>query len=329
MISYTGKRCFSCGKVFDDNDDIVVCPDCGTPYHRECYKKTGCTNEELHKTHGSWQAEENEKGGITPKCPNCGNVLRDGAVYCDRCGHSVTSSMNRPVIVSENLPGQNVFSGSSDFVNAMNPNPSDVIEDNVTMGDLSNFVGTNRQYYIPRFSMMHKLNMKISFNIGAFFFPEAYFAYRRMLLPALLVYLLRFVILLPVTAQTLTSMLSVDQYYDMFKVMLADFPSLLPALDVYAAIGKGSNTSSSVDMLFGLSTLSSFMNMAVEMAMCLFANSIYYRFCINSVKSLKVSDKGDLIADYGGTSILGMVVFLILSVVRIYASIFILLSIIS
>ena len=49
MANYTGK-CFSCGEVFKDGDDIVVCPECGTPYHRECYLKEGkCINDACMK----------------------------------------------------------------------------------------------------------------------------------------------------------------------------------------------------------------------------------------------------------------------------------------
>ncbi|MBQ3919840.1 MAG: hypothetical protein II695_09210, partial [Oscillospiraceae bacterium] len=32
---YTGHKCMVCGKVFTDDDDVVVCVECGTPYHRE------------------------------------------------------------------------------------------------------------------------------------------------------------------------------------------------------------------------------------------------------------------------------------------------------
>ena len=45
MGIHTGEKCFVCGQVFTDNDDVVVCPDCGTPYHRACWQKNGaCVN---------------------------------------------------------------------------------------------------------------------------------------------------------------------------------------------------------------------------------------------------------------------------------------------
>ena len=39
--SYTRKKCPICSEKFKADDDIVVCPKCGAPYHRSCYEKEG------------------------------------------------------------------------------------------------------------------------------------------------------------------------------------------------------------------------------------------------------------------------------------------------
>ena len=55
-MKYKGEKCFYCNEVFNDNDDVVVCPKCGTPYHRECYKQAGsCINHHLHELGESWK----------------------------------------------------------------------------------------------------------------------------------------------------------------------------------------------------------------------------------------------------------------------------------
>lgn len=41
MPKYYGCPCEGCGRPLALTDDIVVCPDCGAPYHRECYEKLG------------------------------------------------------------------------------------------------------------------------------------------------------------------------------------------------------------------------------------------------------------------------------------------------
>ena len=86
MGKYTGCQCIICQKVFENDDDIVVCPDCGTPYHRSCYQSAGhCINQPLHAVGGSWQSIQDEHrrklGGI--ECPHCGYVnLPDAVNFC-------------------------------------------------------------------------------------------------------------------------------------------------------------------------------------------------------------------------------------------------------
>ncbi|MBS6236502.1 MAG: hypothetical protein KH615_11425, partial [Clostridiales bacterium] len=40
-MDYTGLKCPVCGKPFGTDDDIVVCPEYGAPYHRACYQQAG------------------------------------------------------------------------------------------------------------------------------------------------------------------------------------------------------------------------------------------------------------------------------------------------
>ena len=55
-MKYKGEKCFYCNEEFNDNDDVVVCPECGTPYHRDCYKQAGsCINHQLHESGESWK----------------------------------------------------------------------------------------------------------------------------------------------------------------------------------------------------------------------------------------------------------------------------------
>ena len=51
LAHYTGVHCPVCDKKFTDEDDIVVCPVCGTPHHRACYQQEGrCAFEEQNHT---------------------------------------------------------------------------------------------------------------------------------------------------------------------------------------------------------------------------------------------------------------------------------------
>ena len=58
MLEYEGQPCMICGRMFGEDDDIVTCPECGTPYHRACYKEAGaCINTALHESGGSWAVQ--------------------------------------------------------------------------------------------------------------------------------------------------------------------------------------------------------------------------------------------------------------------------------
>ena len=88
MADYINEKCISCGKEFTKDDDVVVCPECGTPYHRGCYEKEGkCINNELHEKHSVWKPEVKEHEE-TEKivCKNCGAENPKEALFCNKCG---------------------------------------------------------------------------------------------------------------------------------------------------------------------------------------------------------------------------------------------------
>ncbi len=100
-MRYENTVCDGCKKPFEENDDIVVCPVCGTPQHRECYEKNGCcVNEKLHESGFSWHGEFSEKNSEVLKkqnkeaeplvCPTCGHPNPPGTSVCEVCGQKFT-----------------------------------------------------------------------------------------------------------------------------------------------------------------------------------------------------------------------------------------------
>lgn len=103
-MRYSGYKCDGCGKAFNEDDDIVVCPECATPQHRECYnEKGGCVNAHLHSEDFQWQGEktalptEPQKEEIAPAeirndliCPNCHHANPHGSTECQKCGMKFT-----------------------------------------------------------------------------------------------------------------------------------------------------------------------------------------------------------------------------------------------
>ena len=78
MINYYSQTCDVCGKQFVEGDDIVVCPDCGTPHHRECWFSTGhCVNEEKHAQGFEWKPVQIlGVNTAAVKCPKCGYPIQ-------------------------------------------------------------------------------------------------------------------------------------------------------------------------------------------------------------------------------------------------------------
>ncbi len=55
MSRFANKKCPICHAPFTEKADIVVCPECGTPHHRQCYLAKGhCGVEEYHAQGFVW-----------------------------------------------------------------------------------------------------------------------------------------------------------------------------------------------------------------------------------------------------------------------------------
>lgn len=96
-MKYNGNICNGCGLPFTDEDDVVVCPECGTPQHRECYEKENkCVCAHLHAEGYTWQGIVHKEAPLpevkreTVACPNCGYENPKGTPVCKNCGMKFT-----------------------------------------------------------------------------------------------------------------------------------------------------------------------------------------------------------------------------------------------
>ena len=85
MPKYYGCPCEGCGKPLTLQDDIVVCPDCGAPYHRTCYEKMGlCVHAPAHGAGYEWKFPYQDAQLRT--CPACGERTLRSESVCRCCG---------------------------------------------------------------------------------------------------------------------------------------------------------------------------------------------------------------------------------------------------
>lgn len=205
MIDYTGLNCPVCGKPFARDDDIVVCPECGAPYHRECYAQAGkCVFSDKHGTSAAWTPPQNEPKPAEPaqnpadsrtkRCPRCGSMNSQNAMFCDHCGQSLT--MNQQDVagfppnggIPQNGFPPNGFPPMGAPFQQGQPvpfifdpmggvNPSEPIG-NVPAGDVAKLVQSNTQYYLPVFMNLHRFRRN-RFNFSAFLFSGGWMLYRK------------------------------------------------------------------------------------------------------------------------------------------------------
>ena len=215
---FYGSRCISCGNVFKQGDDIVVCPECGTPYHRECYQKEGsCINTALHDTGHAWKpiteeeaaaAETNENGNI--RCMRCGHENPADTLFCTKCGLPLHQAEPPVRPFNDNYNGSASYdpqnngayrqSGENSavppFANTIMLDKNSEI-DGITIEDYVCYVKSNPLYFITTFFRFFKLKTKISFNFGAVLFPEFYMLYRKMFVRGIIMLILSFVLSVP------------------------------------------------------------------------------------------------------------------------------------
>lgn len=157
---YENQECPVCKRAFEDGDDIVCCPDCGTPHHRECYNLIGhCVNKGLHKSNYSYYEEHANKEAVP-----------EG------------DEQNKPEEEKDSAQG-GVFppfpAAAIDFTKNPYDNDKEKI-DGESAGDIATAVRSNVPRFMKIFHRQEQTKAKTGWNWGAFFFSHYYLFFRKM-----------------------------------------------------------------------------------------------------------------------------------------------------
>ncbi len=193
MADYTNLVCPVCKETFSVEDDIVVCPICGTPHHRACWANEGkCANTAWHKENKTYNIEEerskineeqssseaeNEEKKIVV-CPRCAAHNDSQALFCNRCGAPISQGFGRRG--DEPHYSQGNFYGSMPFGNPFAAQNENELIDGVEAWKLTSVVKENKMRFIFFFKTLNSRKSKTSFNFAAFLFGPFYFLYRKM-----------------------------------------------------------------------------------------------------------------------------------------------------
>ncbi len=199
------KQCQIChGYLFED-DDVVVCPECGAPHHRDCWQSVGhCGAEAYHgtdqqygkQTAHSYTAAYEESGSQYERmCHHCGRKAKaTDALFCPYCGKQYGSQPRREQHndghTDEHQGGPNIlFGGLGANNNSYGGIPKDSEIEGIKVEKVAKFVGSNAHRYIPRFAVMKKSN-RHSWNWAAFLCPSAWCISRKMYLTGIMYFIL-------------------------------------------------------------------------------------------------------------------------------------------
>jgi len=291
MAVYIGSKCIVCEKEFTKNDEIVVCPDCGTPYHRSCYLSKGkCINTELHERNEDWKPDiiETNEEISDIICGRCGQSNPHNGLFCLKCGNPL-SKMQKDNPFPQG--SSNPFFGS---LQTGGQTGEKLVGDNeidgIKIKDYSEYVAKNQLYYIPQFVRFDKLKSKFSLNIFAMVFPEYFFFYRKMNFLGVVFLILRFFAQIPLIITAITDGILNNTFFsDVIKI----------------TISEG-------DMAM-LSNYASFLSYLTMFFCAFFGNWFYYKKIkkdINHINSVDITEdeKTSLIRKKGGISFRNMLI---------------------
>lgn len=179
-MRYKDVPCTQCGNVFVPEDDIVVCPVCGSPHHRACWQEHGaCANDALHAQGFAWvspavKAEEKKeiKQAAAPtdvkivECPFCGAQNYDNELYCTVCHEPIhqNASADAGEPLQDEQQREKMY---ADFQTYGGLNPQSTIGE-ISVHEYSAYLGNKAGPYIRRFLNIHQTGRPISWNWAAF-----------------------------------------------------------------------------------------------------------------------------------------------------------------
>lgn len=194
MPKYYGCPCEGCAKPLTLHDDIVVCPDCGAPYHRTCYKNLGqCLHANAHAAGYEWKFPYQDSE--LRSCPSCGESTLRSEANCRCCGAALPpeSARQPEPHPGEDTPGFDYESLYRKFeqtvTDPLHRNLRTVfgkeeLIDEIPSQDWMDYIGSAAPAYLADYCRMQLQHTKVSMSFSALLFGPFYFFYRKAWKPA-------------------------------------------------------------------------------------------------------------------------------------------------
>ena len=232
MQHYENCLCDCCGKPFVKDDDIVICPVCGTPMHRLCYRQKGaCPHESEHAAGFEWNFPATGAGAKVA-CPHCGAQNDPAASFCQLCEQPLAAQTADRGQAGPRKGGEwrdfYTFGGSRRV-------PEFDVE-NVSSEEMRDYLGHGAERFLQKFRMILSGSFSPAvWNLPALVFGPFYYFYRRMKKQGMILLLLLLAIYLPGYIYSV-EFFKANLSAEMFGFTFAYSEALLRSLEPVAAV---------------------------------------------------------------------------------------------
>lgn len=296
-LNIKGEKCVVCKAYLFEDDDIVYCPTCGAPHHRDCYNFVGhCGLEEFHNTENEYKKPEPSKDDKQQEPVN--DTTPNFKTVCRMCGESFPSEM--PACPKCGTPDMSKMGGgfvTFDFMGGI-PGETD-LGDGVTANEAKLFVNSNTHRYIPKF-VGFKHGKKTSWNWLAFLAPSGWLVSRKMYLLGAVIGVIQIALSLlniPFSLALRPYITEDVGYAELTKIVLENIDAIGNTVIITAFIG-------------------SLLSFVLCLLMGIFGDLIYKKRVISKVNEIKSSGQ-DTVTGYrksGGVNILlGVLTFYLIN----------------
>ncbi len=252
---YENQSCPVCKRAFEEGDDIVYCPDCGTPHHRECYNLVGhCVNQGLHKANYSYYEEHKPQKG------------EPAAAESPENGGKTESASGAP---NPFFPPMGGAMPNFDFTKNPYDNEQTTI-DGESLGDVAAAVRSNAPRFVNLFKRMEQTKKSASWNWGAFIFGAYYLFFRKMYKQAITLFCVN------ITLSSLLSLLTARLAPKTLEAM-SEMAELIAGGDTGALMRGAESIRAIVDYstFTMLTTVFTLLTLAIRVCVGIFADKMY------------------------------------------------------
>lgn len=229
MFLYENDICPVCSKPFEKGDDIVTCPECGTPHHRECYKDFGgCKNRSLHGTDFVYKRGSASVLKADRSFKYSPFLTELPAVEEEKNEYYKPENAENIENVENQVTDENPVAPEETVSESVEPQEENDEIDGVKTEDVVSVVAINTVKFVPKF----KKNKLFNWNWSAFFFGPYYLFFRKMYVQGAIFMALDYIVSFVVSAvfmsagiayaKMFSNVKTMDDYFEAWRTFSAD-----------------------------------------------------------------------------------------------------------